>query len=237
MDSPVLFVLAGGFGSRLRAVVSDVPKPLAPVKTSPFLYFQVKNWTSQGIKTFVFLLYNQADKIIEFIENERQGLFKYCDVNYLVEPSPMGTGGAIAYAIQQLKFQGTFLVTNADTWLGSGMIEVANSKSPSIAVVKVDECGRYGSVQINGNLINTFKEKVSNAGAGWINAGLSKFDSNIFNSWDGKPFSLEEVVLPSLAGQGKLQAVKLVTDFIDIGVPTDYQLFCEWAYTKNLIRE
>jgi D-glycero-alpha-D-manno-heptose 1-phosphate guanylyltransferase len=235
MDSHVLFVLVGGFGSRLRSVVSDVPKPLAPVQERPFLYFQVKNWANQGIRSFVFLLYNQSDKIIDFIEGERNGLFKSCEVKYLVEPQPMGTGGAIALAIQQLKFQGVFLMTNADTWLGSGMNHISNSESPTIAVVSVDECGRYGSVQINDNYINLFKEKASDSGVGWINAGLSKFDANIFDNWDGKPFSLEEVILPSLAAQGKLQALKLETDFIDIGIPADYQLFCEWANTKNLI--
>lgn len=235
MDFPVLFVLAGGFGSRLRSVVSDVPKPLAPVQERPFLYFQVKNWTNQGIRSFVFLLYNQSDKIIDFIESERNGLFKSCEVNYLVEPLPMGTGGPIAFAIQQLKFQGAFLMTNADTWLGSGMNAIANCESPTIAVVNVNECSRYGSVQINEGYINLFKEKAAKSGAGWINAGLSKFDANIFDNWDGKQFSLEEVILPSLAAQGKLQALKLETDFIDIGVPADYQLFCEWTNTKNLI--
>jgi len=235
MDFPVLFVLAGGFGSRLRSVVSDVPKPLAPVHEQPFLYFQVKNWTNQGIRSFVFLLYNQSDKIIDFIESEKNGLFKSCEVNYLVEPQPMGTGGAITFAIQQLKFQGAFLMTNADTWLGSGMNAIANSESQTIAVVNVNKCGRFGSVQINEGYINLFKEKAADSGAGWINAGLSKFDANIFDNWDGKPFSLEEVILPFLFAKGKLKALKLDTVFIDIGVPTDYQLFCEWANTKNLI--
>lgn len=235
MDSPSLFVLAGGFGTRLRSVVSDVPKPLAPVQNNPFLYFQVKNWTAQGIRSFVFLLYNQADLIIEFIEKERNGLFKSCKVNFLIEPQPMGTGGAIAYAIRQLKFQGTFLIANADTWLGSGIEAIISRDSPTMAVVKVDECGRYGSVQINDNSINSFKEKSLASGPGWINAGLSKLDTDIFKNWDGEPFSLEEIILPFLAAMGKLQALKLDTDFIDIGVPDDYKLFCKWAATKHLL--
>ena len=49
-----LFVLAGGFGTRLRPVISNVPKPLAPVGGEPFLFHLVRHWVSQGVDDFIF---------------------------------------------------------------------------------------------------------------------------------------------------------------------------------------
>ena len=234
MNSPHLFVLAGGFGTRLQSVVSDVPKPLAPVNGHPFLYYQMKNWISQGLTSFVFLLHNKAEMIVDFLENEQDGLLKFCTVKYLIEPQPVGTGGALAYAVQQLKYEGSFLVTNADTWLGSGLAEIIKYGPDCIAVINVDDCGRYGSVQIVDEYITVFDEKSKDSGPGWINAGLCYLNSNTFKNWDGKPFSLEKIIFPALVLEGTLKAVKLKTDFIDIGVPIDYQLFCLLAKNNNL---
>src|ERR1017187_6530825 len=111
-----LLVLAGGFGTRLKSVVSEVPKALAPVGDVPFLHLQFEHWKNQGVTSFVFLLHHRADHIIDFINGEQYGLLKNCAVQWIIEPTPMDTGGAIAYAIQQLNIRGNFLVTNADTW-------------------------------------------------------------------------------------------------------------------------
>ena len=136
-NSKPLFVLAGGFGTRLRSVVSDVPKPMAPIGNESFLHYQIKNWVNQGVKSFVFLLHYQADIIIDYLRSEEHDLFKSCYVSWLVEPKPMGTGGAIAYAVEKLNIKGGFLVTNADTWLGSGINQVMQSIAPSMAVIFV----------------------------------------------------------------------------------------------------
>ena len=90
-----MFVLAGGFGTRLQSVV-EVPKALAPVGDVPFLRLQIEHWIAQGLNSFVFLLHYQADLIINFLEIEKTSLLKDCEVQWLVEPKPMGTGGAIA---------------------------------------------------------------------------------------------------------------------------------------------
>ena len=64
-----LFVLAGGFGTRLRALVSDVPKPLAPVAGRPFLLHLIDNWVAQGVKEFVFLLHYESSQIRQLLTN------------------------------------------------------------------------------------------------------------------------------------------------------------------------
>jgi len=229
-----ILVLAGGFGTRLQSVVTQVPKALAPVGQVPFLYLQIEHWIAQGLRSFVFLLHHQADLIIKFLEAEKNGLLTGCQVSWLVEPAPMDTGGSVAYAVQQLHLKGDFLITNADTWIGTGVQEVARSAAPSMAVISLRDTSRYGKVQFNDEFyVTSFSEKNSSQGLGWINAGLCHLNAGFFNNWDGQPFSLERISFPTLAGRGVLKAVPIQTDFIDIGIPQDYLSFCGWIESEK----
>lgn len=230
-----LLVLAGGFGTRLQTVVAEVPKALAPVGEVPFLRLQIEHWKNQGMKSFVFLLRHQADLIISFLKTEQNGLLKDCEVQWLVEPTSMDTGGAVAFAVEQLNLSGDFLVTNADTWLGTGIKEVSQADAPAIAVVKLIDASRYGRVQLNDqNHVTAFHEKSSNTGAGWINAGLCHLNAELFKDWNHLPFSLERISFPAMVTRGDLKAVALQADFIDIGVPDDYFRFCRWIKSGKM---
>jgi len=229
-----LLVLAGGFGTRLQSVLANIPKALAPVGHVPFLYLQIENWIGQGIRSFVFLLHHQADLIIQFLESEENKLLKGCEVKWVIEPNPMDTGGAVAYALGKFKVIDDFLLTNADTWLGAGIKVVAQSTAPSMAVLNVSNSNRYGQVQFDEQLkVTTFIEKSNAQGSGWINAGLCHLNADIFQSWDGRPFSLERVLFPQLAGERVLGTVVLQTDFIDIGIPADYLRFTNWIKNRR----
>ena len=224
-----MLVLAGGFGTRLQSVVSEVPKALAPVGQTSFLYLQMEHWIAQGLKSFVFLLHHQANLIVDFLIAEKNGLLKDCEVEWLIEPAPLDTGGAVAYAVEQLKLSENFLLTNADTWLGTGIKDVCQSRAPSVAVVYLHDASRYGQVQFDDQChVTAFSEKVDNKKPGWINAGLCLLNADLFKSWDGQPFSLEKVTFPMLVAEGELMAVNFKTDFIDIGIPEDYKRFCNW---------
>lgn len=224
-----LLVLAGGFGTRLRSTVSDVPKPLAPIGDKPYLHYLLECWVEQGVASFTFLLHHQADLIEEFLNlQKRSGLLKNCKLRTLTEPQALGTGGAVAYAVQQFRLSGTFLVANADTWVGSSINVVSEAPVPAIAIIKVINSGRYGKVCLEKNTVTAFEEKQHGSGPGWINAGLYHLPADIFQDWNGQPFSMEHAVLPQLAASGQLRAVRLETDFIDIGVPEDYFRFCRW---------
>jgi NDP-sugar pyrophosphorylase family protein len=160
MSVTPLLVLAGGFGTRLRTTVSDVPKPLAPVNCRPYLGYLVDSWQQQGMDSMIFLLHHQAEMIEDFLRSVwKTGAQNGCRWQTLVEPRPMGTGGAVAYAVRQLAIQGEFLVANADTWLGTGMGEVMRVESPALATVEVENTERYGKVLARGNKIEFFKEK------------------------------------------------------------------------------
>jgi len=225
-----LLVLAGGFGTRLKKVITDVPKALAPVGDIPFLHLQLEHWLAQGLREFTFLLHHQADLIITFLQVHQFGLLKDCQVDWLIEPMPLDTGGAIAHAVKTLDLKEEFLITNADTWLGGGFSELMQSDTPSMAVVNLADVSRYGQVHFDHALhISAFLEKNDQGTAGWINAGLCHLNAELFNNWDGQPFSLERDLFLTLVKDNHLTAVPLQTDFIDIGVPADYHRFCRWV--------
>lgn len=229
-----LLVLAGGFGTRLRAAVPELPKPLAPVAGRPYLAYLIDHWAAQGIVRMTFLLHHQAPLIEQFLmEKKTSDSLRHCELDTLTEAVPLGTGGAIAYAVRELGLEESFLVANADTWLGESLNRLGDAQAPAMSVVHVDNTERYGRVEIAGHKISTFTEKKNSVGPGWINAGMYRLDANLFRDWDGRPFSIEDEVFPSLASTGELTAVPLHTEFIDIGVPADYFRFCRWIESQK----
>ena len=227
-----LLVLAGGFGTRLKTVITDVPKALAPIGDVPFLQLQLEHWLAQGLHEFTFLLHYQADRIIAFLQAHQFGLLKDCQVDWLIEPVPLDTGGAIAHAVKTLDLKDDFLMTNADTWLGGGIFDLMQTAAPAMAVVNLADVSRYGQVHFDhAQRVTAFAEKNGQSAAGWINAGLCHLNADLFKNWDGQRFSLERKVFATLLQNRRLTAVPLQTDFIDIGVPADYHRFCRWVAT------
>ena len=230
-----LLVLAGGFGTRLRSVVSDRPKALVPVGSEPLLGLQIKNWRDQGIHSFVFLLHHQAAQIIDFVKAERRASLLECEVECLIEASPLGTGGSVANAIRTLNLHHDFLLVNADTWLSAGIQALTDANSPSIGVIHVPDASRYGSVKLNArSQVTNFQEKSILSEPGLINAGIAKLSPSHFEDWDGHTFSLERDLYPKLVEQRLLMGVTLRGKFTDIGIPEDHTQFCAWVATNTL---
>lgn len=232
-----LLVLAGGFGTRLKSVLNNTPKALAPINGEPFLYFQIERWIDEGVRSFVFLLHHHSDAIIDFLNGRAGRLLGECQVRFIIETRPLGTGGAVTHAIKELGIKGDFLLANADTWLGSGVSQVVKVASPSILAVQVGDVGRYGGIEFNSdNIVTAFTEKKNIVGAGWINAGVSLMNSNLFKDFNQpSPFSLEGVVYPSLTIKNILKALPIQTEFIDIGIPEDYYRFCRWIESEKTV--
>ena len=224
-----LLILAGGFGTRLKPVLYDIPKVLAPVDDNPFIYHQIENWVRQGINSFVFLLYNQSHYIIKYLEEVIKIKYKNCNIKWIIEDLPLDTGGAVANAIKQLDFKKNFLLTNADTWIDGGIEKIRSSDYPSIGVIKKNDARRYGNIVFDSNfIIQKFEEKSKIKQQCWINAGLYHLHSDLFNNWHGLPFSLENSFFSDCIKNKILRAVPFSGDFIDIGIPEDYSKFCKW---------
>lgn len=226
-----LIVLAGGFGTRLRSLVKDIPKPLAPAAGKPFIIYLIENWVQQGVRDFIFLLHFKSDLIVSILlDLEKDGNFSDIKINIIIEKKPLGTGGSIYNAVNTLNIKESFLVANADTWLSSGISQLNSSSCNTIGAVKVNDCSRYGALDIKNTHIQNFLEKDKSSEPGLINAGLYHLSPDIFL---GLPllsnFSIESKVFPLLVKKKALKAEILDVDFIDIGIPEDYLKFCRYV--------
>ena len=225
-----VIVLAGGFGTRLQSVLKGLPKPLADINGTPFLKFLLLKWVSIGLNDFIFSLHYSSQEIIDFINKEVvQGVLKNCKVQFVVEPNPLGTGGAVSYAIENADVLNSFFVANADTWIDFGLEEIDSIENNVIITVEVEDTSRYGALRLKKDRIIDFKEKEKCTGKGYINAGTYKLNKNIFNNWNKKPYSIEKDLFAKLIKEKKLFAYKVSSDFIDIGIPNDYELFCNFS--------
>ena len=221
-----LIILAGGFGTRLKSVVGDLPKILAPIKGRPFLHHQIENWKKNNLFDYFFLLHYQSNQIINFLENERSGILNKCHFNFCVEKIPLGTGGSLMAIKNFLPQDDDFLLINGDTWIIDGFEAIISSSAPSILVSKVANCSRFGSVEFDHeNYVIDIKEKNEIDGFAWVNSGLCKLNVRNLKGENFNQCSIEEGVFKDLIKKRRLKAVQSNSQFIDIGIPDDYISF------------
>lgn len=227
MSSKKVLVLAGGRGTRLQEVLKGLPKPLANINGIPFISFLISKLIAEGYKNFIFSLYFNSEKLIEYLEQERFKLLKGCSIEFCVEAEPLGTGGAISFVVSKLRIKGFFLVVNADSLLENGYFLVGQSECNAIGLVKVKNISRYGKVAFDETfMITNFYEKSEISEPGFINAGIYHLHSDLFENYTFNKYSLEKEMFPKLVESRSLKAVLLESSFIDIGVPDDYNKFC-----------
>lgn len=226
-DSVTCIVLAGGLGTRLRHALPDVPKCLAPVGDRSFLEIQLDALCAQGVNRFVLALGHLSDQVIKTTEAVLSGL----DVRCVVEPRPLGTGGAILQVLDRLDVEES-LVVNGDTFLAAALdpmlspLDRASGEIMRVATITVADRTRYGGVRLIHDRVAGFVEKGA-SGPGLINAGLYRLARPAFEGFEaGASFSLETEVMPRLALRRELTAATLRGRFVDIGVPDDYRQFC-----------
>ena len=214
-------VLAGGFGRRLRDVVPDLPKPMAPVAGRPFLEILLSGLARKGFKRVILSLGYKADIIYSYFGTRFAGL----EIVHGVEDAPLGTGGAVRLCLSHCLSDHVF-VFNGDTFLDleADPVELLwqKHKRPIIVARRVQDTSRYGRLLVESEQVTGFTEKGIN-GPGLINAGCYVIGMNQLDVWPlDKPFSLE---MDFFAQVVKTRAVDVfVTQgvFIDIGVPEDY---------------
>ncbi len=223
-------ILAGGRGTRLRPRVSDVPKPLASVNGRPFLALQLSWLVDQGIETVALAVHHMADQFDEFVAahgGRRPALLA------IREPSPLGTGGAVANVFRELAWRQPALVINGDTMHRFDLAPLitrhqASGAAATMAVSRVADVGRFGTVQLCNDEIAGFAQATGVAEPGWVNCGAYVISPLALSGNDAAAFSMENELFPLLAARGELAAhvIERGAAFHDIGTPASYDAFC-----------
>lgn len=215
-------VLAGGLGTRLRSVLPDLPKPLAPIQGQPFLFYLLRYLRTQGIGRVILSLGYGAEHILHWLKSASW------DINIVpvVEPQPLGTGGALAYAWRAVSAARVFFL-NGDTFFPINLADFErfhnhSATAVSVALAYVSPADRYGLVEVEGGFVKAFREKAP-APAGWIYGGIALVESQWWESqtWP-QTFSWEAYLTQAVPHLRIAAYQPQGVPFIDIGVPEDY---------------
>ncbi len=214
-------ILAGGFGTRLRSVVADVPKPMAPIAGRPFLEILLAALAAKGFTRAVLSLGFMADTVVAHF-GER---FWTIELAYEIEGTPLGTGGAIRAALRRCASDHVF-VFNGDTFLNLEVADVEalwrRTRAPVLVARAVSDTARYGRLMVEHDRVVGFAEK-GVAGPGLINAGCYVLATDALDAFAvGQRFSFEADYLVPTVRSRPLPVFVTDGHFIDIGVPEDY---------------
>lgn len=216
-------ILAGGFGTRIKHLLGDLPKPMAPVNGRPFLEWVVRWLAAQKVRRVVLSTGYQAETIERYFQPQPVAGVQ---ISCVPETTPLGTGGGFLNAVRQSRI-------NADAWfLLNGdtlaFVELAQAlralQNEAVAGViygrEVPDTSRYGSLvtDASGRLAR-FAEK--RPGQGIISTGVYLFRQSLLGQFGARvPLSLEQEVFPALTAAGvALQVLPMTAPFLDIGTP------------------
>jgi D-glycero-alpha-D-manno-heptose 1-phosphate guanylyltransferase len=215
-------ILAGGFGTRLKTVLQDVPKPMAPINGKPFLEFLLRYLLSNNISKVILCTGYKHEVIEGYFGSSFQGL----NISYSREMEPLGTGGALKKALSNVNGQHC-IVLNGDSFFRAPIEDLIKSHFEydsdfTIALKKMVDFDRYGVVNLQGSRIIGFEEKCFR-NDGVINGGVYIIrKSALIDVGLPKTFSLESDFLEKNLLQLSFHGKIFNEYFIDIGVPKDY---------------
>jgi len=226
-------ILAGGLGTRLRAVLSDKPKPMATIGGKPFIEYQIAWLKKHEVTDLVLCVGYRHEQIRDyFADGERWGI----KIRYSVEEELQGTAGALKLA--QRYVTGPFWVLNGDSYFDIDPGKLAQFHQQmkaergglgTLALTDKQDARDYGAVTLSAkNEILRFEEKSAPVGAAkTINAGIYILEPEILNAIPAaQKVSLERETFPFVLQQGHvLFGYRSSGYFIDIGTPQGYLEF------------
>jgi D-glycero-alpha-D-manno-heptose 1-phosphate guanylyltransferase len=223
-DDAGIIILAGGLGTRLKSVVSDLPKCMAPVNGKPFLNYVINYFQEQGITNFIFSVGYKHEAIEEYLKEQLSTV----DYQLSIEEEPLGTGGAIKKACA-LATDKNILVTNGDTLFKANLSSLQNfhtqkNSNCTLALKPMKDFSRYGVIELNEDgSLKKFSEKRYYE-SGLINGGLYMLNIGKFlNETLPEKFSFETGYLEKCYDKRSMFGLVQDEYFIDIGIPEDYE--------------
>jgi D-glycero-alpha-D-manno-heptose 1-phosphate guanylyltransferase len=218
-------ILAGGFGSRLKTVVSEMPKPMATVSGKPFLEYLLNGLSYLEFSNVIL----SVGYRYEVIERHFGNSFKGLKLTYAIENEPLGTGGGILNALSFAKYD-ELLVLNGDTFFDIDIKDFyafhsQNRAELSVALRRLNDGSRYGSIEIDteGRIIH-FKEKQVGSVNVLINGGtyILMKKTMMGTPFQFNRFSFEKDYLENFYRSKRFFAREYSDYFIDIGIPETY---------------
>ena len=214
-------ILVGGKGTRLGALTRERPKPLLPVGGRPFLSYLVQEAARHGFTRILLLAGFKAEAFAEELAALRAAAPTSVDLQVVVEPEPMGTGGALKFAGPYL--DEAFLLLNGDSLFDINLLDLTTRLPEGgigrLALKAQPDVSRYGTVELSGDHVRKFAEKNAAGGAGVINGGVYWMSRAVLDYIGPGTVSLETDVLPALAVSGRLFGKVYDRFMLDIGLP------------------
>ncbi len=220
MTKAQVAILCGGLGTRLGAATATTPKPLLDVGGLPFLDHLLFEVARFGFRDIVLLAHFQHEAVERFacdsVAAARFGL----NLSVCVEPAAAGTGGALHHARDLLAER--FVLMNGDTWLEinyHALLALLDTLGivAALGLRAVETGDRYDTVDLSEGRITRFGRDTS-CGPGLINGGVTACSRAVLDRVPERG-SLEALVWPQLAGEGRLAGMVTPGHFLDIGVP------------------
>jgi mannose-1-phosphate guanylyltransferase len=213
-------VLVGGFGTRLRPLTNEIPKPMLPIVHRPMIVRLVERLAEGGVTDVVLALGFKPEPFREAFPDARHGDVR---VQYAVEPEPLDTAGAIAFAAREAGIDETFVVANGDivTDLDVKRLVDAHRSARSEAMIHltpVADPSAFGVVETDSTgTVRRFVEKPApgETDSNLINAGTYVLEPSVLDL-------IERETFPRLVAQGTLAALATDDYWIDAGRPSMY---------------
>ena len=218
-------IMAGGFGTRMKELTKDTPKPMLLLQEKPILEYSIDLCKRYGIRDIAISIYHFGDKIKQYFgDGSKFGV----NIVYVEEMMPLGTGGALRLFEHWLNEP--FMMCNADELKDINLDEMykhhmMSNASVTIALTKVEDPSQYGVVDLQENKILRFveKPKKEEAPSNYINAGLYIFEPEAIKLIPDGFTMVEKDLFPKLASIGKLSGYKFKGQWFDTGTRERYE--------------
>ena len=211
-------ILVGGKGTRLGSLTRATPKPLLEIGQGvAFLDIVIEQVIRQGFNDVVLLAGHLGHLVQERYDGRPLGDAR---IRVVIEPESRGTGGALISAREIIAPR--FLLLNGDSFFDINLRALAGDSAYEavIALRRVSDPSRYGTVELKGGEIRAFHEKSANVrGPATVSAGIYALRRSILGSIGSLPCSIETDIFPMLAAKGQLAGIVDEGYFLDIGLP------------------
>ena len=225
-------VLVGGFGTRLRPLTNNVPKPMLPVGNTPMVVRLAERLAAGGVTDIVLALGFQPDAFrAAFPGDSLTHAGVTVNLHYAVEPEPRDTAGAIKFAADAVGVDGTFVVANGDIMTALPIADLVSfhrdiGREATIHLTPVDDPSSFGVVELSAvNLVQRFVEKPApgESSSNLINAGTYVMEPSVLDRIPADvPVSVERATFPQLVADGELAGFPTEDAWIDTGRPELY---------------